>query len=566
MKAQILVTQKTLLSILIATTLSTVGCKKSDNNDEVNQTDKPKPTQNNKPQTNKPQVNKPTPKPNKPTNKPISHLKSTLIKPAKTVGRFTRYQLMEKLKTTSPDAHKVAKVGKCGVIVKKVHYKTLGVKGEVTNATTALMIPKGRSSECQGKRPIFLYAHGTIVNKSYDFSEVGNKKNTASKMSTTVANSFASQGYIVVAPNYAGYDESKLNYHPYLNAKQQSHEMADALVATKEVLKKDKRTDFSQQLFIGGYSEGGHVALATTRYLENKGYPVTATVPMSGPYAMTAFGDEIFNGKVNLGATVFAPLVAINYNKDYGNIYKKPSDVIAEPYAKDIEKIIPGKMKTMDLFLSLKLPMVALFEYKPKDRPLLANNSPADPNYGYGFAPTNYLIKSSYRESYLRDALANPDGVAQNKAVPLPPANPKHPLRKALKINDLRLYLPKSPVMLCGGNQDPSVAFDVNAGVMAKIWRHYANKGEKLNVVVFDVDRTNQMSRNNHPTVEYIGQAKTMKSTLKPVFAKVQDDFEYHYLQKKSSSGELVGLSYHGSLTPPACFEATNAYLKQFQK
>ncbi|MBS9779641.1 MAG: hypothetical protein KGV51_03350, partial [Moraxellaceae bacterium] len=241
MKVQIIPSKKTLLSILIVSTLSMVGCKKSDDNQADNSADKPKPTQNNKPQTNKPSLkpNKPTTKPSeKPKTQAISHLKSTLIKPAKTVGRFTRYQLMEKLKTTSPDAYKVAKVGKCGVIIKKVHYKTLGVKGEVTNATTALMIPKGRSPECQGKRPIFLYAHGTIVNKSYDFSEVGNKENTASKMSTAVANSFASQGYIVIAPNYAGYDESKLDYHPYLNAKQQSHEMADALVATKEVLKK----------------------------------------------------------------------------------------------------------------------------------------------------------------------------------------------------------------------------------------------------------------------------------------------------------------------------------------
>ena len=27
---------------------------------------------------------------------------------------------------------------------------------------------------------------------------------------------FAAQGYIVVAPNYAGYDGSTLDYHPYL--------------------------------------------------------------------------------------------------------------------------------------------------------------------------------------------------------------------------------------------------------------------------------------------------------------------------------------------------------------
>ena len=35
---------------------------------------------------------------------------------------------------------------------------------------------------------------------------------------------FASQGYIVVAPDYVGYNGSTLPYHPYLVADQQSKE------------------------------------------------------------------------------------------------------------------------------------------------------------------------------------------------------------------------------------------------------------------------------------------------------------------------------------------------------
>ena len=33
-----------------------------------------------------------------------------------------------------------------------------------------------------------------------------------------IAAMYAAQGFIVVAPNYAGYDISTLGYHPYLNA------------------------------------------------------------------------------------------------------------------------------------------------------------------------------------------------------------------------------------------------------------------------------------------------------------------------------------------------------------
>ena len=47
---------------------------------------------------------------------------------------------------------------------------------------------------------------------------------------------FAAQGYIVVAPNYAGYDISTLGYHPFLNADQQSGEMMDILAAARTAL------------------------------------------------------------------------------------------------------------------------------------------------------------------------------------------------------------------------------------------------------------------------------------------------------------------------------------------
>ena len=51
-----------------------------------------------------------------------------------------------------------------------------------------------------------------------------------------IAAIFAAQGYIVVAPNYAGYDVSTLAYHPYLVADQQSKDMIDALTAARSAL------------------------------------------------------------------------------------------------------------------------------------------------------------------------------------------------------------------------------------------------------------------------------------------------------------------------------------------
>jgi len=76
---------------------------------------------------------------------------------------------------------------------------------------------------------------------------------------------FAAHGYIVVAPNYAGYDTSSLPYHPFLNGDQQSKDMIDALAAARTALPNTSSaaTSDSGKLFVSGYSQGGYVAMAT---------------------------------------------------------------------------------------------------------------------------------------------------------------------------------------------------------------------------------------------------------------------------------------------------------------
>ncbi len=77
----------------------------------------------------------------------------------------------------------------------------------------------------------------------------------------------------MVAPNYAGYDSSTLDYHPYLNADQQSKDMIDALTAARTALPHTMTTSTTDggKLFITGYSQGGHVAMATHRAMQAAG-------------------------------------------------------------------------------------------------------------------------------------------------------------------------------------------------------------------------------------------------------------------------------------------------------
>lgn len=469
-------------------------------------------------------------------------------------------------------------VAKCGVTIEKVSYDTKGAADEDTNATAALMLPTGDAAECKGDRPVLLYAHGTTTDKGYDFAQVGNAKNPAVGEANLIAANFAAQGYIVVAPNYAGYDTSKLDYHPYLVAQQQSTDMVDALDSARSIIERKKRAndanyskiDDSGKLFIAGYSQGGYVTMATARLLEAQKKPVTAIAPSSGPYALAAFGDEIFRGNVNIGASRFAPLLGIGLQAKYSNIYSKKSDIFLDKYA---DAQLPSNTPFGELVKAGKLPNNALFQKNPSD-PRLAGLSPGKLfSILGGYDDTDYLIKTDFRAAYVADTQKNPDGLTLANSNNLPAANPQNNLRKALKDNDLRGYVPTMPTFICGGNQDPTVYFDTNTGSMVKLIQTEVakNPAKKLNITVLDVDKDNEADRPDYQTLTIIGQASMNPWKVNDVVKKVQTNFSNSVKKVKDDADPNGGVAallafytnYHGDLVSPACTEATREFFNQ---
>jgi dipeptidyl aminopeptidase/acylaminoacyl peptidase len=151
------------------------------------------------------------------------------------------------------------------------------------------MLPTGEDIRCRHRRPVLLYAHGTQPNQNFDIGEIEDIEDNDE--GTAAAAVFAAQGYVVVAPNYAGYDTPTLTYHGYLNADQQSKDMIDGLVAAHRAMPRAFGPDIRSlgNLFIAGFSQGGYVAMATHRALQALGIPVTASVSMSGTYARAAY-------------------------------------------------------------------------------------------------------------------------------------------------------------------------------------------------------------------------------------------------------------------------------------
>ncbi len=436
----------------------------------------------------------------------------------------------------------------CTVNVYHIEYETLGAKSEPTTASGALMVPSGSAAFCQGPRPIIEYAHGTSPNKDYNIAQLTGTN--ASSEGLILAALFASLGYIVVAPNYAGYDTSTLGYHPYLVGMQQANDMIDALVAARSALSvvDVPRVTDNHKLYITGYSQGGYVAMATHRALEGLGETVTASAPMSGPYTLAAFGDAVFLGQVNGSATLNVALLSNSYQNAYGNLYTQPSDVFAEPYASDIVGLLPSTMSISSIYAASLLPRSALFSSTPP-APQYANITPATiPSdlavvFSQGFG-TGYLITNAYRLSYLEDQSANPDGGLPVMTTSLPPASPGNALRQDLKTNDLRNWRPSAPLLLCGGNEDPEVFF-FNTELMQAYWSANPPPGT---VTAVDID--------SPPA------AGDPYSNEKTGFAAAVNAVQVAAIAGGATDGGHVAVlqAYHAQLLPPFCLAAVKRF------
>ena len=469
--------------------------------------------------------------------------------PTKT-GSYSVSDLLSMLSGDS-DAGQLLKLAftpTCSVDVYHLQYETVGGQGEATTASGALMVPGGPNPPCQGQRPIVLYAHGTSAEKSYNIANLsGTGGGNVNDEGVLLAAVFAAQGYIVVAPNYAGYDTSSLSYHAYLVASQQSHDMMDALAAARSAMSAVGASAGSK-LFVTGYSQGGYVALATLRAMQSAGMSVTAAGPMSGPYTLSAFADAIFMGEVDGGATVNFTLIASGYQHSYGNVYSNPTDVFSSQYANNIASLLPTTTTRANLYSQGLLPQYALFSNTPpaaQYASMTPATTPANlaPAFALGFGPSP-LVTNAYRLSYLQDAQAHPDGGFPTTTTDTPPSSSGVGLRQDFAKNDLRDFNPTAPVLLCGGDSDP-VVFYFNAQLMQGYWAVHATSAQ---VTVLDVDSA---VGSNDPYAD-----------LKNGFHAAKAAVAAAAIAGGATDGgaSAVLADYHAGLVPPFCIYAVKSF------
>lgn len=434
----------------------------------------------------------------------------------------------------------IAGTPKCGVDLRYLEYRTIGGQGEATNATAAIMVPTGTDAGCNGPRPVVLYAHGTTAARDFNIARWTDTSQPAAGEGVAVAAMFAAQGFIVVAPNYAGYDKSTLTYHPFLNGDQQGKDMVDALIAARKTFSAINASD-AGSLFVTGYSQGGYVALAAHRELQATGRSVTASAGLSAPSAISLLIDYNFSGWPALGATLFTPLQSTSWQKQFGNVYSATGDIYEAQYAAGIDTLLPSLTPINTLYTTGKLPPLALF-------PPNAVPGPVDPSLAVFYAPNN-LVRQSYLRQAANDILANPcpgnalpaTSTSLNTSSPLG-CQPLLGFRKAAVANDLRNWLPLRPVLMCGGANDPTINF-LSTRATAGYFRARGMPASALAVV--DLEETTAIDA---------------FSTARAGFAQAKINTAANAGGTAADQQQAVVQAYHGTLVPPFCLASARGF------
>jgi len=222
-----------------------------------------------------------------------------------------------------------------------VQYTTTGSDMMPDTASGLFMIPSG----VEGPLPLMVYQHGTTDGRF----DVPSRLGAAYQLGVL----FSGKGMAVLAPDFLGMGDSR-GFHPYVHAETEATAAIDMLAAMKTFLK-EQEIEYTDQLFLTGYSQGGHAAMALHEYIETEipdELTVTASLPMSGPYSISgvmrdvAYSDEEF----------FFPSYLVYSTRGlkeiYPDLYDSEAQIFKAPYLPAIEEFVStgenlGDLNTM---------------------------------------------------------------------------------------------------------------------------------------------------------------------------------------------------------------------------
>jgi hypothetical protein len=263
-------------------------------------------------------------------------------------------------------------------------YKTKDPFGKITNATGLLVIPTGVGKAL----PLVNYNHGTILRNS----DVPSLLSYESQVGVMLG----AQGFVTSSPDYLGLGFGT-GLHPYTHAKTEASATIDMLRATR-TLCAALNVSLNNQLFLTGYSQGGHAAMATHKMIEEKyssEFTVTASAPMAGAYDVSGtmydllLKNQAYPSPGYLVYMLYAYNYVYNLYPNFDNVLVSPYNTTLAPYftppttsdLETVEALLPGSKIPSEVFtpaflqllktdnnnpFKVKLRENDLYDWKPK--------------------------------------------------------------------------------------------------------------------------------------------------------------------------------------------------------
>ncbi|MBL4657050.1 MAG: hypothetical protein JKX73_03555 [Flavobacteriales bacterium] len=252
-----------------------------------------------------------------------------------------------------------------GIDVYRILYQMPDLDKIPTQVSGLIMVPQGAKEAL----PLLSYQHGTDLAKR-DAPSIGFKREYA------IAMVFAADGYAVTMPDYLGLGMSK-GSHPYMHTVTEADAVI-GLIRTVKANSSDFGIEFNDQLYLTGYSQGGHATMAAQMVIERDfadEFTVTASAPMSGPYDLSGVQSEMLFGDWSDSHIGYLPYLIFAYDKIYG-LMDAPSEYFKAPYDTLLPPMFDGTHPYPELVQMLPRNMLLVVHQKIYDE--FANN-PEDP-------------------------------------------------------------------------------------------------------------------------------------------------------------------------------------------
>lgn len=290
-------------------------------------------------------------------------------------------------------------------------YTTHDVQGGIDTATGLLAVPDNSFHIY----PRLVYQHGTSGSRQ-DVPSI----NVQSGGEGILGWLFAGLGYVSFLPDYLGLGNTSKGFHPYVHAESEAWAAMDMLRAGAAFLQ-NNQVYTNDQLFVTGYSQGGHGAMALHRAIEldvQQEFKMTAAAPMSGPYSISGVMRDLILSDTVYYYPAYIPNTALSYQTVYGNLFSDLTEVFKPAYAALVQQFYTGQINLSEL--------------------------------------NEQLID----ELTANEGASRPFRMLQPAIVQEIQDNPQHPINVALDANDTYdLWLPKAPFRLFYCMADDQVPF-----------------------------------------------------------------------------------------------------------